>query len=86
LVTPAGDPERGRRQRLIRRASLYAAAFMAAAVGVAMLGAALIAWLLTVRGLPFLQTWVILTVVALAVPLLGAAVKWWRERRGGAGR
>jgi predicted anti-sigma-YlaC factor YlaD len=86
LVTPAGDPERRQRRRLIRRASLYAAAFMAAAVAAAMLGAALIAWLLTVPGLPFLQTWVILTVVALAVPLLGVAVKWRRERRGGRGR
>jgi hypothetical protein len=85
-VRPAGDGGRAQRRRLIRNATLYTVAFMGAAVGVAMLGAALIAWLLTVPGLPFFRTWVVLTVVSLAVPLLGLAVKWWRGRRRGAGR
>jgi hypothetical protein len=54
------------------------------AVVVATVGSALIAWFLSVSGLPFRVTWIALTLLVLAVPPLGMAVgalrKRWRRR------
>jgi Sec-independent protein secretion pathway component TatC len=74
---------RARRQRQIHRAGLYTYAFLAAGVGIAAVGAALIAWLLSRTGLPFLETWIVLTLVIL-VPS-GIALVWRavRERTRG---
>ena len=77
------DPAaRERRQRQIRKAGLYTYAFLAAGMGIAAVGAALVAWLLSRTGVPFLTTWVVLTLVIL-VPS-GIALVWRavKERSG----
>jgi Sec-independent protein secretion pathway component TatC len=77
------DPAaRARRQRQIHRAGLYTYGFLAAALGIAAVGAALVAWLMSRTGLPFLETWIVLTLVIL-VPS-GIALVWRavRERTG----
>ena len=74
---------RARRQRQIRKAGLYTYVFLAAGLGIAVVGAALIAWLLSRTGLPFLATWIVLALVIL-VPS-GIALVWRavRERTRG---
>jgi FtsH-binding integral membrane protein len=76
---------RERRQRQIHKAGLYTYAFLAAGLGIAAAGAALLAGLLTFTGLPFLATWLVLTLVIL-VPS-GCALVWRavRERTNGPG-
>lgn len=76
----SSDPERERRRKLVRKATLYTVGFFAAAVAVAAAGAALVALILTTQGLPFLETWGVVAALALAVPLLVAAVRALLDR------
>jgi hypothetical protein len=77
------------RQRILRRATLYTAGFISVTVGVATAGSALIAWFLSVSGLPFRLTWIALTLIVLVVPLVGMMVgalrRSWQRRGGKAG-
>jgi hypothetical protein len=69
------DPAaRERRRRQVHRAGLYAYGFLAAGLAIAAVGAALLAWMLTRTGLPFLATWLVLSLVIL-VPS-GIALVW----------
>jgi len=72
------DPERMR--AAVRRAGLYSALFIVAAVLVAVVGAALVAWLLTFTGMPFLITWLIVSLVIVLPGLAGALWRLYRER------
>jgi hypothetical protein len=72
------DPEARVRQRLVRRATLYAFGFIAAGVVLAVGGAALVAWLLTRAGQPFMRTWVIATILVL---LPGVSATLWKVLR-----
>lgn len=65
------DPGRKARRRILRRAALFTYGFFLTAVIIAVVGSALVAWLLSVTGLPFLETWIIITVIVLLVPLIG---------------
>jgi ABC-type Fe3+ transport system permease subunit len=74
------------RRRILRRASYYTISFISTTLAVAAAGSALIAWFLTLSGLPFRATWIALMITVLAVPPLGMAVgalrKRWRRARG----
>ncbi len=68
------------RQRILRRASLYTAGFVLMTLAVAIVGSALIAWFLSITGLPFRTTWIVLTLTVLAIPMLGMAGSELRRR------
>jgi membrane protein implicated in regulation of membrane protease activity len=76
------------RQRVIRRATLYARVFAAAAIVVALAGSALIARF-ALPGLPFLTAWLLVlgTVGTGVLLILGARTLLERNRRdSGSGR
>jgi len=64
------DRFREERRRILRRAAVFTYATFFAALVVAVVGAALVAWLLSFAGFPFRETWLVLIVVILGVPLL----------------
>jgi hypothetical protein len=74
------DPGAEARRQIVRRATLYTAGFIAAAVGISIIGAAVVAWLLTFAGQPFLRTWLVLSIVIALPGLLGALWKLVRAR------
>ena len=68
------------RKRILRRLDMITWGLAGAALLLAVLGGALIAWIVTGAGFPFLRTWVILSLLLLAVPLLvHVAPKPWRK-------
>jgi ABC-type Fe3+ transport system permease subunit len=74
------------RKRILRRASYYTIGFFLMAVIVAGVGSALVAWFLTLSGLPFRATWIALTISVLVIPVLvmtGNAVRKSFSRRRG---
>jgi hypothetical protein len=78
-----GEEAARRRIRLIlRKASLYAWGFFALAFATALGGAALVAWVLTRAGLPFLESWLVVSGIVLLPSLLGIV---WRAVRDPAG-
>lgn len=76
---------RRRVRGIIRKASLYTWTFTAAAVVLPLAGTALIAWLLTFGGLPFLDTWIALSIIVYLPSLIGMVWKTVRGRNRGAG-
>ena len=77
MAEPLDEGARARR-RIIRRATLLTAGLMAAGVVIALAGAALIALLLGFAGMPFLQTWLVVSAITLIAALAGAI---WSARR-----
>lgn len=74
------------RRRIIRQVSMLTWGLTAGAIFFAVLGGALIAWILTFAGLPFLRTWLILALLLLVVPLaIHVAPKPWKKDNGDAG-
>ncbi len=57
------------RRRIVRKISLISWGLAAAAVVMAVLGGALLAWVFIGAGFPFLRTWLIVSVLLLAIPL-----------------
>jgi uncharacterized membrane protein YeiH len=74
------------RQRAIRRATRYTYGFLASAVVTAVGGGALIAWLFTRSGLPFLKTWIVVIAIVVVPSLLGLVWRAVRERQPGSGQ
>ncbi|CAN5862196.1 hypothetical protein BH23GEM9_BH23GEM9_09890 [soil metagenome] len=74
------DAESVIRKKLLRRATVYTAAFLGAGVAIAVLGAALIAWLLTYTGQPFRRTWLVVTLIIVLPGMLAALWKLVRGR------
>jgi hypothetical protein len=73
------------RKRIIRQISVVTWGLAAGALFFAVLGGALLAWILTGTGLPFLRTWIILSLLLLAVPLaIHVAPKPWTKKDGDA--
>lgn len=66
----------------MRRAVVFTYATFFAALVVAVVGAALVAWILSFAGFPFRETWLVLIVVILGVPLLARIVAAVREKGG----
>lgn len=75
------EPQKEKRRRILRQAMLFTWGFFLAAVVVAVVGSALVAWLLSTTGLPFLETWIVLSVVVLLIPLIGIGVEAIRAKR-----
>lgn len=75
-----GSAEGSARRGIVRRATLYTVAFIIAAIVAGVGGSALIAWLVSISGLPFLQTWIALSVLTLGVPMVGLTVREIRDR------
>jgi hypothetical protein len=76
-----GDAEDAEaRRRLVRRAALYTLGFFSAGVAIALAGAALIAWMLTRAGQPFLRSWLIISAIVILPGLLAAIWKTYRGR------
>jgi membrane protein implicated in regulation of membrane protease activity len=69
-----------RLRKVVRRATFYAYGLWAITIITAVGGAALIAWLLTRSGLPFLETWIVIVVVVLVPSLLRLVWRAVRER------
>ena len=68
------------RRRILRKISLLTWGLIGAAVLLAIGGGAIIAWLFQGAGLPFIRTWIILSLLLLAVPVLvHVAPKPWRK-------
>lgn len=84
-LTGGAPGDREARRRILRRASLFTLGFSLAAIAVAVAGSALVAWFLSITGLPFRATWLSLSGFVLAVPLAGQLVGAVRERRRGSG-
>lgn len=80
------DGEEAARRRIrtiLRKASLYAWGFFALAFATALGGAALVAWVLMSAGLPFLETWLVISAIVLLPSLIGIV---WRALRDPSGR
>ena len=75
------DEEARVRRDIMRRAWLYSYGMLVATLAVAAGGAALIAWLLSRGGLPFVPTWIVLTVVVLLPPLVRIGLNAVRDRK-----
>lgn len=56
------------RRRIVRKISVITWGLAAGAVVMAVVGGALVAWIFTGAGFPFLRTWLIVSVLLLAVP------------------
>lgn len=80
MTRPPDDPQSETRRQIVRRATVYTVSFLAAAIGIALLGGALVAWLLTWRGQPFLRTWLIVAAIIVLPGLLAALWKLVRGR------
>lgn len=76
----APDPQASARRKLVRRATLYTIGFMGAGLLVATAGAALVAWLLTHVGQPFLRTWLIVVALIVLPGLIATIWKLVRDR------
>jgi hypothetical protein len=68
------------RRRIIHQLSVLTWGLTAGALFFGILGGALLAWIFTGAGLPFLRTWLIASLLLLAVPLaVHLAPKPWRR-------
>ena len=68
------------RRRILHRMSVITWALGAAAVFFAVVGGALLAWIFMGAGLPFLRTWLIVSLLLLLVPVLVHVSPWPRRR------
>ena len=66
----------------MRRAALFTYGTFLAAVLLAVVGAAVVAWILSFAGFPFRETWLVLIVIILGVPLLGRIILALRGKDG----
>lgn len=68
------------RRRIIRQISFLTWGLTGGAIFFAILGGALLAWIFTGAGLPFLRTWLIVSLLLLAIPLaVHLAPKPWKR-------
>jgi uncharacterized protein YacL len=74
------DAHAAARRQIVRRATLYSVGFLAAGLAIALAGAALVAWLMSRGNLPFLQTWLVITIIIVLPGLLAAVWKLIRDR------
>lgn len=79
------DPLDEERRRIVRQVARITWGLRAAAVALAVLAGALIAWLFTGAGWPFLRTWAIISVLLLAVPAAVHLAPWGGQGGNGEG-
>jgi FtsH-binding integral membrane protein len=71
MMQPNERDESARRRRaIVQRASLYTYGFLAAALVVAVAGSAVVAWIMTGAGLPFVVTWIAVLIIVLLPSLI----------------
>ncbi|NIP80764.1 MAG: hypothetical protein GWM90_16725 [Gemmatimonadetes bacterium] len=70
------------RKRIVRKLGLLTWGLIAAAVLLAVAGGALLAWIFTGAGYPFLRTWLIVTLLLLAIPAAVHLAPWPRKKDG----
>lgn len=75
------DEARGRIRQIITRAAVYTYGFLAAGFAVAIGGSALVAWFLHRAGMPFLPTWLAISIIVLLPPMLVFVWQAVRDRR-----
>jgi FtsH-binding integral membrane protein len=68
------------RRRIIMRAQLYTYGFLAAALAIAFGGSAMVAWILSRTGLPFVKTWIAILIIVLMPSLVTVVWRAVRER------
>ncbi len=68
------------RRRIVRQISVITWGLAAGAVVMAVIGGALLAWILIGAGLPFLRTWLIVSVLLLAIPAAVHLSPWPRKK------
>lgn len=68
------------RRRIVRQVGLISWGLAAGAVVMAAVGGAFLAWLLIGAGFPFLRTWVIVSVLLLAIPAGVHLAPRWGKR------
>lgn len=69
------------RRRIIHQISVLTWGLTAGAIFFAVLGGALLAWILTGAGLPFVRTWLIVSILLLAGPLaVHLAPRPWKKK------
>jgi uncharacterized membrane protein len=74
------------RRRIVRKVGLISWGLAAAAVALAVVGGALLAWIFTGAGYPFLRTWLIVSLLLLAIPAAVHLAPWPRKKDGSDGR
>lgn len=74
------DPQRAARREIMRRATLYSVWFVLAGVVVAVGGAAFVAFLLSRGSLPFMKTWLVVTLIIVLPGLIATIWKTFRGR------
>lgn len=72
------DLDRERRS-IVRKISLITWGLVVGAVILAVAGGALLAWIFTGAGFPFRRTWLILSVLLLAIPAAVHLARWPRK-------
>jgi uncharacterized membrane protein len=80
-VSGPRDHDAARRERILRRATIYVYGFLAAALIVAVGGAALVAMLFARQGFPFVKTWIVLSLVILVPSGIALVSRAVRERQ-----
>ena len=78
-MSPPDEFDRERR-RIVRKISLITWGLAAGAVVLAVLGGALLAWILTGAGLPFLRTWLLISLLLIAAPAAVHLAPWPRRK------
>jgi uncharacterized membrane protein len=69
------------RRRIIRQITVLTWGLTAGAVFFAVMGGALLAWIFTGAGFPFLRTWLLVSLLLLAIPLaVHLAPKPWKNK------
>jgi FtsH-binding integral membrane protein len=68
------------RRRIIVRAKMYTYGFLAAALAIAFGGSAMVAWILSRTGLPFVKTWIAILIIVLLPSLVTVVWRAVRER------
>lgn len=76
------DSYREERRKILRRATLHVYLTWLAALLVGVLGSAVVAWFFSRAGLPFRETWIVVAIIVIVVPLIGMAVGEIRRRSG----
>jgi uncharacterized membrane protein len=71
------------RRRIVRKVGLISWGLAASAVLLAILGGALLAWIFTGAGFSFLRTWLIVSLLLLAIPAAIHLSPWPRSEAGG---
>lgn len=75
------DTRRKERRAILKRSAMYSFGLMLTTGAVALAGGAAIAGVLSLRGMPFLYTWLAVSAIVLLLPVLAHVWRAVRQRR-----